>query len=1177
MPIISGKWTWHGGGFDNSVDISESPVNFTSNGTSYSGIVTQGDTVAYIESNSGRYIRVFRESWSNNTSEVGPDANPNHRYVDFGESVQNVSDTFYKWFIRHADPEKACLSGKWMWNEKVEDYYTGESYSVNFTSNGNTYTQMYLDHAWMLTYIDSKGNSAHVYTGEWSEEDYGEGPTILYREVDFGESEQKVSVAFYKWFTRNAYKIATISGKWKWNERVNNYHLGDKIDIDFTSNDQSFIGIQRYNGWTLRYILPDKSFIDVYSGSWSDNTDYIGPQANPKHRYIDFGTEPRTVSDYGFYIWFTANATVCDPDDDGETDDDHEVIDDDFYFSIDPPTKAINYLDEGSIIIAKGDHNSERCTFEIPRIIEGHDMSLCDKVEVHYLNMEAGASKNRSGDVYRVKDLQISTNDPNTVMFTWLISQNATRYAGSLSFAIRFSCSRGAGIYYTWRTGMFNDIAVIDTIDNSHEAVELHSDVLQSWYSEFLMAGTMGINDIHTAKSEAVSSIEEVRDEAIERFADSVHEEVIDDVTNAVLSNIDKIRDDILEDINKQLSDVDDKVVKDITDSIEKDMTEKLPEITDKIVGNIEDSVKEELKEDMRNDLYPSVAPGLGHKTIVANDLSTNEATGENSSTFGSHGVAATKDQMVRGRYNVSDVPIYDDGRGRYADIIGGGTSNDDRKNIHTVDWDGTAYYSGNLELEDMKSIKPPSGRGIYGGLMFLGQHNATDGKKYINPVPIEHKKQNLGLPMYMWNAIYANMMYNKITEVTYAPSISISEPGLYFVNIQFRQNGSIRFNLTSMVSVHNMDINAVGTNSMILADNGSTVDCMVCAHYNSNNRTIAIRSSNAAYDFGIVGITEIGILNDIATTQIKISQPVIAIDKNILSIYPQGDTSPDWYDILIDGITKARTTNTGAKTTYDLSTITGLSAGNRSVTVVAGKVGCIDSNPSNSAMFTASETTEYILDGHWKWKDEVDMSGVEGASFTAAFTSNDVKYLKIEISGSILSYIKYIDGATVPIYSTKWDGTSHMQDKDMKCRYIDFGESKQYVTEKFYKWFIANAIRVDTIEGHQWRFNTTINLAMLSGKDLTDYIDNVGYVNFNIKFTSGGISGDSFTKMRMHTADGTLQYCTGDEEIEVYNNGEWVHSDPTNIKYIYLSPTKQKVSVEFYEWFTANATCVSK
>ena len=47
--------------------------------------------------------------------------------------------------------------------------------------------------------------------------------------------------------------------------------------------------------------------------------------------------------------------------------------------------------------------------------------------------------------------------------------------------------------------------------------------------------------------------------------------------------------------------------------------------------------------------------------------------------------------QHVEGKYNEVDIA------NRYAHIIGGGTSNTNRKNIHTVDWYGNAVYSGDV------------------------------------------------------------------------------------------------------------------------------------------------------------------------------------------------------------------------------------------------------------------------------------------------------------------------------------------------------------------------------------------------------------------------------------------------------------------------------------------------
>lgn len=202
------------------------------------------------------------------------------------------------------------------------------------------------------------------------------------------------------------------------------------------------------------------------------------------------------------------------------------VQDDDLYFSIDPSSKTITFLGEDPLILAVGDHNSERYTFELPRYIEGHDMSMCNQVEVHYINLDKSGTR-RISDIYEVDDFQIAADDDNVVMFTWLLSQNAATYVGSLSFAIRFACKNGTRIEYNWKTGIFSNITVIDSTDNSEIVVEQYSDILQSWYMKFLAAEDMGINAIERAKQEAIDEIKsidvvvEVEKEVLDRIADA--------------------------------------------------------------------------------------------------------------------------------------------------------------------------------------------------------------------------------------------------------------------------------------------------------------------------------------------------------------------------------------------------------------------------------------------------------------------------------------------------------------------------------------------------------------------------------------------------------------------------------------------------------------------------------
>ena len=102
----------------------------------------------------------------------------------------------------------------------------------------------------------------------------------------------------------------------------------------------------------------------------------------------------------------------------------HNIIDTDVRFLIDSIHRSIKSKSK-KITLMQNDHNSERYSFELPRYIEWHDMTLCNKVEVHYLN--TATKEKEKGKVatgkYDVEDLQISPEDESKVLFSWLISK----------------------------------------------------------------------------------------------------------------------------------------------------------------------------------------------------------------------------------------------------------------------------------------------------------------------------------------------------------------------------------------------------------------------------------------------------------------------------------------------------------------------------------------------------------------------------------------------------------------------------------------------------------------------------------------------------------------------------------------------------------------------------------
>lgn len=189
----------------------------------------------------------------------------------------------------------------------------------------------------------------------------------------------------------------------------------------------------------------------------------------------------------------------------------HNIIDTDVRFLIDSIHRRIK-SESKKITLMQNDHNSERYTFELPRYIEGHDMTLCNKVEVHYLN--TATKEKEKGKVatgkYDVEDLQISPEDETKVLFSWLISKNATKYAGVLSFRIKFRCIEDDIETYSWNTDIYADIKINDGI-NADETFEIeYVDIIEQWKAAVKSEFSAEIDDLGESLKTELSEWEEL-------------------------------------------------------------------------------------------------------------------------------------------------------------------------------------------------------------------------------------------------------------------------------------------------------------------------------------------------------------------------------------------------------------------------------------------------------------------------------------------------------------------------------------------------------------------------------------------------------------------------------------------------------------------------------------------
>ena len=169
----------------------------------------------------------------------------------------------------------------------------------------------------------------------------------------------------------------------------------------------------------------------------------------------------------------------------------HIVSDSDNHFVIDPISRQLNNNSKKTILM-KTDHNSEQFTFELPRMVEGHDMSLSNKVEVHYINISSKTREQSTG-IYNVADFGADAEDDTKVLGTWLVSREATKYAGSLNFVIRFACLSADNVEeYAWNTAIYAGITIADTIENTETVVEDYVDILRQWLDTIENAGSSG-------------------------------------------------------------------------------------------------------------------------------------------------------------------------------------------------------------------------------------------------------------------------------------------------------------------------------------------------------------------------------------------------------------------------------------------------------------------------------------------------------------------------------------------------------------------------------------------------------------------------------------------------------------------------------------------------------------
>ena len=196
----------------------------------------------------------------------------------------------------------------------------------------------------------------------------------------------------------------------------------------------------------------------------------------------------------------------------------HFVQDSNAHFKINPVTRVIEFQGKEKIRIMKGDHNSERITFELPLVVDGHPMTTCNRITVHALNIDAQTEETIAAPPYYVNDIRVSPDDPDVALCSWLISRNCTQLVGPLYFRVTFECisnPEAGEVDYSWSTDIYKGLAVGDGIRCDDYDPEEYNDILAQWQLIITQAA------VNAAVAEATELVEEASE-----YADKAHKAV---------------------------------------------------------------------------------------------------------------------------------------------------------------------------------------------------------------------------------------------------------------------------------------------------------------------------------------------------------------------------------------------------------------------------------------------------------------------------------------------------------------------------------------------------------------------------------------------------------------------------------------------------------------------------
>lgn len=139
------------------------------------------------------------------------------------------------------------------------------------------------------------------------------------------------------------------------------------------------------------------------------------------------------------------------------------------FFVIDPLSRSVKVPTAHRVIGTEGEHLSEQVTFECPQIIDGHDISQCERHYVAWRNVDGTPGSD---------NLKVDRTEEGKVYFIWTIREGLTASKGLVQFSVHFE---DVDAPYKWGTTTCKNCEILESVNAAlglYEAIYVAGDAL---------------------------------------------------------------------------------------------------------------------------------------------------------------------------------------------------------------------------------------------------------------------------------------------------------------------------------------------------------------------------------------------------------------------------------------------------------------------------------------------------------------------------------------------------------------------------------------------------------------------------------------------------------------------------------------------------------------------------